>query len=138
MSLNTDNIILNNRMTQENLKDKGKSDKSVYIETYGCQMNFSDTEIVLSLMSEFGYTQTMQPEGSDVILINTCSVREHAETKIYNRLQHLKPYKKKNPNLIVGIIGCMAERLRQELLDNYPIVDLIIGPDEYRKSPAPD
>lgn len=81
MSLNTDNIILNNRMTQENLKDKGKSDKSVYIETYGCQMNFSDTEIVLSLMSEFGYTQTMQPEGSDVILINTCSVREHAETK---------------------------------------------------------
>ena len=135
MSLNTDNIILNNRMTQENLKDKGKSDKSVYIETYGCQMNFSDTEIVLSLMSEFGYTQTMQPEGSDVILINTCSVREHAETKIYNRLQHLKPYKKKNPNLIVGIIGCMAERLRQELLDNYPIVDLIIGPDEYRKVP---
>ena len=98
-------------------------------------MNFADTEIVLSLLSDFGYNESTEPDGSDVILLNTCSIRENAETKIYNRLQHLKPFKRKNPNLIIGIIGCMAERLRQEILDNYKIVDLIIGPDEYRKVP---
>lgn len=131
-----DNLILNNPVVApRSTHFKESNDKKVYIETYGCQMNFADTEIVLSLLSDFGYNESTQPEGSDVILLNTCSIRENAETKIYNRLQHLKPFKRKNPNLIIGIIGCMAERLRQEILDNYKIVDLIIGPDEYRKVP---
>jgi len=109
--------------------------RSVFIETYGCQMNFSDTEIVLSVLSNSGYKETSDINNSDIILLNTCSVREHAETKIFNRLNDLKKYKKTNPDLIIGILGCMAERLRKELLENQKIVDLIIGPDEYRKLP---
>lgn len=115
--------------------DKTDNDKKVYIETYGCQMNYSDTEIVLSVLSKFGYNETTDIHNSDVILLNTCSIRENAETKIFNRLEALKMFKKKNPNMVVGILGCMAERMRKELLENEPIVDLIVGPDEYRKVP---
>lgn len=109
--------------------------RNIFIETYGCQMNFSDTEIVLSVLSDYGYNETSDINNSDIILLNTCSVREHAETKIFNRLYDLKKYKKANPGLVIGILGCMAERLRKELLENQKIVDLIIGPDEYRKLP---
>lgn len=132
-----DNLILNNTLdtSKPSKYNRDSNDKKVYIETYGCQMNFADTEIVLSLLSDFGYNESTQPDESDVILLNTCSIRENAETKIFNRLQHLKPFKRRNPNLIIGIIGCMAERLRQDLIDNHKIVDLIIGPDEYRKVP---
>ncbi|MBC8485325.1 MAG: tRNA (N6-isopentenyl adenosine(37)-C2)-methylthiotransferase MiaB [Bacteroidetes bacterium] len=98
-------------------------------------MNFSDTEIVLSVLSDYGYNETSDINNSGIILLNTCSVREHAETKIFNRLYDLKKYKKANPDLVIGILGCMAERLRKELLENQKIVDLIIGPDEYRKLP---
>ena len=130
-------LILNNRpdpSIQKNF-NKNSNDKKVYIETYGCQMNYSDTEIVLSVLSDFGYNETSDVNDSDVILLNTCSIRENAENKIYKRLDDLKKYKKRNPNLVVGILGCMAERLRKDLIDKKKLVDIIVGPDEYRKVP---
>jgi len=131
------NLILNNNTETADHKsfNKNSNDKKVYIETYGCQMNYSDTEIVLSVLSDFGYNETNDIQNSDVILLNTCSIREHAEHKIYKRLDDLKKYKKSNPNLIIGILGCMAERLRDDLLSKRKIVDVIVGPDEYRKVP---
>lgn len=132
-----EDLILNNKDTLPSRKNfnKAGNDKKVYIETYGCQMNFSDTEIVLSVLSDFGYNETSDIDKSDVILLNTCSIRENAETKIFNRLKHLSAYKRKNPYKIVGILGCMAERLRQDLIEKEKAVDLIVGPDEYRKIP---
>ncbi|HEX2788339.1 MAG TPA: tRNA (N6-isopentenyl adenosine(37)-C2)-methylthiotransferase MiaB [Ignavibacteria bacterium] len=134
--IDLNSLILDNKAkaTRQSF-DKSDNDKKVYIETYGCQMNYSDTEIVLSVLSKFGYNETTDIHNSDVILLNTCSIRENAETKIFNRLEALKMFKKKNPNMVVGILGCMAERMRKELLENEPIVDLIVGPDEYRKVP---
>ena len=133
-----DKVILEKKIKTFSQKDFSKvdNDKRVFVETYGCQMNFSDTEIVLSVLSDFGYNESSDIINSDIILLNTCSVREHAETKIYNRLNDLKKYKKANPNLVIGILGCMAERLRKELLENQKVVDLIVGPDEYRKLPG--
>ncbi len=130
-------LILNNIHQNSALKDYNKitNDKKVYIETYGCQMNYSDTEIVLSVLSDFGYNETTDINDTDVILLNTCSIRENAEMKIYKRLDDLKKYKVKNPNLIIGILGCMAERLRKDLLERKKMVDIIVGPDEYRKVP---
>jgi tRNA-2-methylthio-N6-dimethylallyladenosine synthase len=135
--MSLDHLILNNGSASSRRKNfnKGSNDKRVYIETYGCQMNFADTEIVLSVLSKFGYNETANIDESDVILLNTCSIRENAETKIYNRLDHLKGHKRRNPNLVVGILGCMAERLRKTLIEEEKVVDLIVGPDEYRKVP---
>jgi len=129
--------ILNNIEEKENINfNKPGNNKSVFIETYGCQMNLADSEIVLSVLSKYGYNETNDINDSDIILLNTCSVRENAENKIYNRLNVLKGFKKNNPNLIIGILGCMAERLRKNLIDKQSIVDLIVGPDEFRKIPG--
>jgi tRNA-2-methylthio-N6-dimethylallyladenosine synthase len=134
--IDLNSLILDNKAKASRRSfDKSDNDKKVYIETYGCQMNYSDTEIVLSVLSKFGYNETTDIHNSDVILLNTCSIRENAETKIFNRLDALKMFKKKNPNMVVGILGCMAERLRKDLLEDGSIVDLIVGPDEYRKVP---
>lgn len=109
---------------------------NVYIETYGCQMNVYDTELVGGILTEDGnYSITDAPDYADVILLNTCSVRENAEKTIYNRLMHLKHYRKSNPDLAVGIIGCMAERLRKDIFDKSDLVKIVMGPDEYRKAP---
>ncbi|MBN2236204.1 MAG: tRNA (N6-isopentenyl adenosine(37)-C2)-methylthiotransferase MiaB [Bacteroidales bacterium] len=110
-------------------------EKRLFIETYGCQMNFSDSEIVGSIMTEQGYTTTDAAENADVIFINTCSIRDNAEQRIRKRLKEIKRMKKSNPNLKVGILGCMAERLKQQLLDEEEHVDLIVGPDAYRDLP---
>lgn len=107
----------------------------VYIETYGCQMNVNDTEIVASILNQSGYKILNTAENADIILLNTCSVRDNAEKKINERLIHLKKNKKDNKNLVVGILGCMAERLRTKLIEEQKIVDLVVGPDEYRKVP---
>src|SRR4030095_9441690 len=112
------------------------SDSKLYVETYGCQMNFADTEIVNGIMTKNGYGITEKIEDSGIILINTCSIRENAEAKVLQRLTELKKYKRKNPSLIIGIIGCMAERLKRDMFDKTKTVDLILGPDEYRKLPA--
>lgn len=107
----------------------------VYIETYGCQMNLADTEIVLGILQNYGYTIAKEIENADVVLLNTCSIRENAEQRIYGRLGNIKTLKRSNPNLVIGILGCMAERLRKDLIEEKKIVDVVVGPDEYRKLP---
>lgn len=107
----------------------------VFIETYGCQMNIADTEIVLGILQKNGYSSAENPEDADVILLNTCSIRENAEQRIYGRLGNLKVLKEKKPGTILGILGCMAERLKEDLIENKKMVDLVVGPDEYRRIP---
>ncbi|GDX63518.1 MAG: tRNA-2-methylthio-N(6)-dimethylallyladenosine synthase [Bacteroidota bacterium] len=116
-----------------NVQDLSHQPK-LYVETYGCQMNVNDTEIVQGVMNDRGYAMTDKPEQADVILLNTCAIRDNAEKKIHERLNHLKYYKKRNKDLVVGILGCMAERLRETLLEK-ELVDLVVGPDEYRTVP---
>jgi len=108
--------------------------KKLYIETYGCQMNVADSEVVASVMGDRGFTITEQYADADAILVNTCSVRDNAEKKIWNRLSFFKSLKKKNPKLVVGLIGCMAERIGEELIEK-KTVDLVAGPDAYRDLP---
>ncbi|MCX6147701.1 MAG: MiaB/RimO family radical SAM methylthiotransferase, partial [Candidatus Kapabacteria bacterium] len=103
--------------------------------TYGCQMNTADSEIVASIMQDQGYGITDTADNADVILLNTCSIRDNAEKKIFYRLNHLKLYKKKNYRLVVGIIGCMAERLKGKLIGERELVSIVVGPDEYRNLP---
>ncbi|MCH8940950.1 MAG: tRNA (N6-isopentenyl adenosine(37)-C2)-methylthiotransferase MiaB [Bacteroidetes bacterium] len=107
----------------------------VYIETYGCQMNLADTELVRGILINHGYELTEKTDDADVVLLNTCSIREKAEERIYGRLGNFKNIKNSNSNLVVGILGCMAERLRKDLMEEKKIVDLIVGPDEYRRLP---
>lgn len=107
-----------------------------YIETYGCQMNFSDTEIIASVLKEMNYGFTSDEQEADLVLINTCSIREHAEAKVWNRLRSLKRRKVLNPRAMIGIMGCMAERLKSKLLEEEKLVDLVIGPDAYRDLPT--
>lgn len=109
--------------------------KKAYIETYGCQMNFSDTEIIASVLNDMGYGFTDQELTADLVMLNTCSIRENAETKIWNRLTALRHAKKKNPSLMVGVMGCMAERLKKKLMDREKLVDIVVGPDAYRDIP---
>jgi tRNA-2-methylthio-N6-dimethylallyladenosine synthase len=111
------------------------SKSNIYIETYGCQMNLADTEIVLSILKDYGYEFTKQIGKADVVLLNTCSVRDNAEQRIYGRLGNISNLKNVNPNLVIGILGCMAERLRKDLVEEKKIVDLVVGPDEYRRLP---
>ncbi len=108
---------------------------NVYIETYGCQMNVADTEIVLGILKKQGFDVTDKPENADVILLNTCSIRDNAEQRIYGRIGNLKTLKFNKPGLVLGILGCMAERLRKDLIEDKKAVDLVVGPDEYRRLP---
>ena len=110
--------------------------KKLYIESYGCQMNFSDSEIVASILSEQGYITTDKPENADLVLLNTCSIRDKAEQTVRNRLQHLKHIQKKGNSFKVGVLGCMAERMREQLLVEEKLVDLVAGPDAYRNLPV--
>lgn len=107
----------------------------VYIETYGCQMNVADSELVMGILKDKGYDLTEKPDEANVILLNTCSIRDNAEQRIYGRLGNLKTFKNTQPNLVIGILGCMAERLRKDLIEETKVVDLVVGPDEYRKLP---
>ncbi len=109
--------------------------KKLYVESYGCQMNFSDSEVVASIMHENGYSTTRDIDEADVVLINTCSIRENAETRVRNRLTEFKSKKSKKPDLVIGILGCMAERLKKSLLEEEKLVDLVAGPDAYRDLP---
>ncbi len=115
-------------------ENSGKK-KKLYIESYGCQMNFSDSEIVTSIMIREGFETTSQIENADLILINTCSIRDKAEQTVRNRLTQFNAVKKKNPALTVGVLGCMAERLKKKLLEEEKIVDIVVGPDAYRDLP---
>lgn len=109
--------------------------KRLYIETYGCQMNFSDSEIVAAVMRNAGFATTSIAEEADLIFLNTCAIRDNAEQKVRNRLVHLNAFKKRKPELVIGILGCMAERLKTKLLEEEKIVDIVAGPDAYRDIP---
>ena len=105
----------------------------VYIETYGCQMNVNDSEVILSILQKNGYALTENMDRADVILANTCSIRDNAEQRIWGRIEQFRLQKKRNPQVVIGIVGCMAERLKDKLLEK---VDLVAGPDDYRSLPA--
>ncbi|MDB5030406.1 MAG: miaB [Mucilaginibacter sp.] len=109
--------------------------RKLYIESYGCAMNFSDSEIVASILSEKGFETTTDYTNADVIFINTCSIRENAETRVRNRLKEFKVAKSKNPGMVVGVLGCMAERLKAKFLEEEKLVDVVVGPDAYRDLP---
>lgn len=110
--------------------------KKLYVESYGCAMNFSDSEVVASIMTNEGYTTTGDVDEADIVLINTCSIRENAEDRVRKRLTNFKNRKKRQPDLVVGILGCMAERLKTNLLEEEKLVDLVAGPDAYRELPG--
>lgn len=111
------------------------NNKKLFLETYGCQMNVADSEVVASIMEHDGFTITKTREEADVILVNTCSVRENAETRVRGRVQGFSELKKKNPKLLVGVIGCMAERLGEKLFDQEKNVNIVVGPDAYMDLP---
>ncbi len=111
------------------------STKKLYIETYGCQMNFSDSEVVASILTKEGYQLTEDIKAADLIFVNTCSIRDNAEKRVINRIQEFKHLKSLKPSLQVGILGCMAERLKENLLQDQKFVDLVVGPDAYRDIP---
>ena len=128
-------VIDESRQGEAIILEGGTGSKKLYVESYGCQMNFSDSEVVASIMTKEGYTTTRNIDEADVVLINTCSIRENAETRVRNRLTEFKKRKADQPNLVVGILGCMAERLKQALLEEEQLVDLVAGPDAYRDLP---
>jgi tRNA-2-methylthio-N6-dimethylallyladenosine synthase len=109
--------------------------RSLYIETYGCAMNLADSEVVASIMMDKGFKTTNDPLNADVVFINTCAIRDNAEQRIWGRLKDIKQQKKKNPGMIVGVLGCMAERLKSKLLEQEQLVDIVVGPDAYRDIP---
>jgi len=110
--------------------------KKVYIETYGCQMNVADSEVVVSILAEAGFISTDNIKDAGLILINTCSIRDNAEQRIWGRLKAISYLKKINSDLKIGIIGCMAERLKERLIETDQLVDIVVGPDAYRALPA--
>ena len=118
-----------------NLRPLTGSGRKLYIETYGCQMNVGDSEIVVSIMQEEGFRYTESLEEADIVLINTCSIRDNAEQRIWGRLSEMRRIRKQKPSLIIGIIGCMAERLKEELTKGGTGVDIVAGPDAYRDLP---
>lgn len=122
-------------MKLENIRPLSGHGLKLYVETYGCQMNVGDSEILVSIMQDEGYRYTEEISDADIILVNTCSIRDNAEQRIWGRLREFQRYKRAKKSLIVGVVGCMAERLREELLERERIVDIVAGPDSYRDMP---
>ncbi len=121
----------NNHNNNNNLQNKYK----YYLETYGCQMNIYDSELVAGLLEKCGYSETRKINNADAVFLNTCAIREKAEETVHNRLNNLQYLKKKKPGMILGILGCMAQNLKNELLESKPYIDVILGPDSYRRIP---
>jgi tRNA-2-methylthio-N6-dimethylallyladenosine synthase len=109
--------------------------RKLYLESYGCQMNFSDSEIVASILQQNGFETTREILEADVVFLNTCAIRDNAEQRVRNRLQELKSIKRRRPGMVVGVLGCMAERLKSKLLEEEQLVDIVAGPDAYRDLP---
>ncbi len=120
------------RVTEEEV---GVGKKKLFIESYGCQMNFSDSEIVASIMRGAGFATTSSADDADLIFLNTCAIRDNAEQKVRNKLVHLNHLKNKRPGMLIGVLGCMAERLKSKLLEEEQMVDIVTGPDAYRDLP---
>ena len=110
-------------------------EKTFHIDTYGCQMNVADSELVESILLDQGYHKSESPHNADAIFLNTCSIREHAEDKVHSQLGRYHLIKKKKPEVIIGVLGCMAQSLKNDLLESRPYVDIILGPDSYRRLP---
>ncbi|WP_394750258.1 tRNA (N6-isopentenyl adenosine(37)-C2)-methylthiotransferase MiaB [Spongiimicrobium salis] len=117
------------------IRENKNNDRKLYIESYGCAMNFSDSEIVASILSEQGFNTTQKLEEADLVLVNTCSIREKAELTVRKRLEKFNAVKRNRPHLKVGVLGCMAERLKTQLLEEEKIVDMVVGPDAYKDLP---
>ena len=114
---------------------KKKNIKKFYIETLGCQMNVADSELIIAMLNNEGFIKSESPQNSDLIFINTCSIRERAEEKVHSQLGRWDKIKKNKPEVIIGVLGCMAQNLKQDILENRPFVDIVLGPDSYRKIP---
>ena len=114
--------------TTLSVENNKKNTRNLYIESYGCAMNFSDSEIVASILSNEGFNTTQILEEADLVLVNTCSIREKAELTVRKRLEKFNAIKSKRPHLKVGVLGCMAERLKSKLLEEEKIVDMVVGP----------
>lgn len=121
------------RLLEDEQNALGK--KKLYIESYGCQMNFSDSEIVASIMREKGFATTSSIDEADLVLLNTCAIRDNAEQKVRNRLSTFTSLKRRKPDTMIGVLGCMAERLKAKLLEEEKVVDMVVGPDAYRDLP---
>ncbi|MCQ0112912.1 tRNA (N6-isopentenyl adenosine(37)-C2)-methylthiotransferase MiaB [Zhouia amylolytica] len=117
------------------IEQQKENDRKLYIESYGCQMNFSDSEIVASILSKEGFNTTQKLEEADLVLVNTCSIRDKAEQTVRKRLEQYNAVKKINPSMKVGVLGCMAERLKSKFLEEEKIVDMVVGPDAYKDLP---
>jgi tRNA-2-methylthio-N6-dimethylallyladenosine synthase len=117
------------------IEAKPTNGRKLYIESYGCQMNFSDSEIVASILADQGYNTTQNLEDADLVLVNTCSIRDKAEQTVRKRLEKYNAVKRLNPKMKVGVLGCMAERLKEKFLDEEKIVDMVVGPDAYKDLP---
>jgi tRNA-2-methylthio-N6-dimethylallyladenosine synthase len=129
-------VIDENRQGEALMLDtNGEGKPKLYLESYGCQMNFADSEIVASILKDGGYATTKDFNEADVIFVNTCAIRDNAEQRVRTRLTDFKKAKKKNPDLIIGVLGCMAERLKEKLLEEEKLVDIVVGPDAYRDIP---
>jgi len=135
MSGKTEDILVDRQGEVLELDADFRASKKLYIESYGCQMNFSDSEIVASILATEGYSTTRDMEEADLVLLNTCSIREKAEQTVRNRLNTFHKVKRENPELKIGVLGCMAERVKSKLLDEEKLVDLVVGPDAYRDLP---
>ncbi|MGB0769548.1 MAG: tRNA (N6-isopentenyl adenosine(37)-C2)-methylthiotransferase MiaB [Flavobacteriaceae bacterium] len=125
----------NKQGTSLELALKPENSKKLFIESYGCQMNFSDSEIVASILQKEGFNTTSQLEDADLVLVNTCSIRDKAEQTVRKRLEKYNAVKRQNPKMKVGVLGCMAERLKSKFLEEEKIVDLVVGPDAYKDLP---
>lgn len=117
------------------LENNEKNGRKLYIESYGCQMNFSDSEIVASILAKEGFNTTQNLDDADLVLVNTCSIREKAEQTVRKRLEKFNAVKRTKPNMKVGVLGCMAERLKSKFLEEEKIVDMVVGPDAYKDLP---
>jgi tRNA-2-methylthio-N6-dimethylallyladenosine synthase len=132
----TEKIIDENRQGEALIIENQPSNgRKLYLESYGCAMNFSDSEIIASILQKEGFSTTRNAEEADVVMLNTCSIRDKAEQTVRNRLQQFKKQKETNPSLVVGVLGCMAERMKETLLEEEKLVDLVVGPDAYRDLP---
>nr|MBP9082934.1 tRNA (N6-isopentenyl adenosine(37)-C2)-methylthiotransferase MiaB [Bacteroidia bacterium] len=109
--------------------------RKLYLESYGCAMNFSDSEIIASILTKHGYETTTDESEADVVFLNTCAIRENAELRVRQRLTEFKKRKQQKPDLIIGVLGCMAERLKSKLLEEEKLIDIVAGPDSYRDLP---
>ena len=131
-----DESIQGNAMTLKRPENVPSNGKKYYIESYGCAMNFADSEVVASILGAEGFDSTRDYNEADIVFVNTCSIRDKAEQTVRNRLLHFRAVKKRNPGALIGVLGCMAKRLKDKLMEEEKLVDLVIGPDAYRSLPS--